>query len=81
MLKNLRVKFVALTMTAVALVLAVVFSVICILNYQQNTNAVYSALDTALSFVQEPKPQNEQKSFNERVDTERDAGSFVEAPS
>ncbi len=73
MLRGLRIKFVALTMTAVALVLAVVFSVICVLNYQQSVNAVYSALDTALSFVQEPKPQNEQKNFNESVDGAQNA--------
>lgn len=61
MLRKLRVKFVTLTMTAVALVLAVVFTVICVLNYQQSTDAVYSALDAALSFSRDSKYQAEQK--------------------
>ncbi len=76
MLRGLRIKFVALTMTAVALVLAVVFSVICILNYQQNINAVYSALDTALSFVQDSKPQGaNQKGFEEGANEEAIEGA------
>ena len=60
MLRKLRVKFVILTMTAVALVLAVVFTIICVLNYQQSTDAVYSALDAALSFSRDSKYQAEQ---------------------
>ena len=48
MLRRLRLKFVALNMATVAVVLAVVFTAICVINYQQSTNGVYSALDAAI---------------------------------
>ena len=48
MLRRLRLKFVALNMATVAVVLAVVFTAICVINYQQGTNGVYSALDAAI---------------------------------
>ncbi len=48
MLKKLRVKFVALNMATVAVVLVVVFTAICAINYQQSTNDVYSVLDSAI---------------------------------
>ncbi len=49
MLKKLRVKFVALNMATVAVVLAVVFTAICIINHKQSTDDVYSVLDNAIS--------------------------------
>lgn len=49
MLKKLRIKFIALIMVVVALVLAVSFTTICIIDYQQSTDTVYSALDSAIS--------------------------------
>ena len=36
MLKKLRVKFIALNMATVAVVLAVVFTAICVIDYQQS---------------------------------------------
>ncbi len=52
MLKKLRIKFIALNMVTVALVLVVVFSAICAISHQQNVNAVYEALGNALSFTE-----------------------------
>ena len=49
MLKKLRVKFVALNMATVAVVLAVVFTAICVINHKQSTDDVYSVLDNAIS--------------------------------
>ena len=51
MLKKLRIKFIALNMTTVALVLAVVFTAICVIDYQQSVGRVHNALDAALSHV------------------------------
>ena len=52
MLRRLRLKFVALNMATaavvLAVVLAVVFTAICGINYQQGTNGVRSALDVAI---------------------------------
>lgn len=48
MLKRLRIKFIALNMATVAVVLAAVFSAICFISYQQNVAAVYAALGTAI---------------------------------
>lgn len=66
MLRKLRIKFVALTMAAVALILAVVFSIICILNYQQNTNAVYSTLNSTLSFTQDKHHSSQKDSSGDQ---------------
>ncbi len=49
MLKRLRVKFVALNMATVAVVLAVVFTAICVLDYQQSLAQVNGALDATLA--------------------------------
>ena len=51
MLKKLRIKFIVLNMTTVALVLAVVFTAICVIDYQQSVGRVHNALDAALSHV------------------------------
>ncbi len=65
MLKKLRIKFIALNMATVAVVLVVVFSAICAINYQQSVNAVYEALGNALSFTEakgaaaQPTPDGE----------------------
>ena len=48
MLKKLRCKFIALNMTMVAAVLAVVFTAICVINYQQSIGDVYAALNAAI---------------------------------
>ena len=52
MLKKLRIKFIALNMATVAIVLVAVFSAICFINHQQSVNAVYAALDSSLSFTE-----------------------------
>ncbi|NHM14090.1 sensor histidine kinase [Xiamenia xianingshaonis] len=49
MLKRLRVKFVALNMATVAVVLAVVFTAICVLDYQQSLAQVNGALEATLA--------------------------------
>lgn len=48
MLKKLRIKFVAIIMAIVSVVLLVVFSTICIINYQQSVHSVYEALNSAI---------------------------------
>ena len=49
MLKRLRIKLVALVMGVVALILAVVFSAICLLDYRQDIADVESALQESLA--------------------------------
>ena len=49
MLRRLRIKLVALVMGVVALILAVVFSAICLLDYQQDIADVESALQESLA--------------------------------
>jgi signal transduction histidine kinase len=49
MLKKLRIKFIVLNMATVAAVLAVVFTSVVIINYQQGVTAVVNALDGAVS--------------------------------
>lgn len=49
MLKKLRMKFVALNMATVAVVLIVVFTAICVINYQQSVTQVNETLDSAVT--------------------------------
>lgn len=49
MFKKLRIQFVAIVMTSVALVLAIVFSGICITEYQHSKNDVNEAMDIAIN--------------------------------
>lgn len=49
MLKKLRIKFVTLNMITVAMVLTVVFTAICVINYQQSITHVRETLDGAVS--------------------------------
>lgn len=49
MLKKLRLKFVALNMATVAVVLAVVFTAICVIDHQQSVARVQEALDAAVA--------------------------------
>ena len=51
MLKKLRIKFIALNMATVAVVLAVVFTAICAISYQQSVARVHETLDAAVSHV------------------------------
>ena len=48
MLRKLRLKFVALNMVTVTVVLAVVFTAICVIDYQQSVARVQEALDEAV---------------------------------
>ena len=59
MLKKLRIKFIALNMAMVALVLAVVFTSICLIDYQQSVSRVRGTLDAAVSHV----PENDLKRY------------------
>lgn len=54
MLKKLRIKFIALNMATVAVVLIVIFTAICVINYQQSMTRVNEALDGAISHASEP---------------------------
>ena len=67
MLKKLRIKFIALNMATVAIVLVVVFSAICAISHQQNVNAVYEALGNALSFT-ETKGRDAQPTPDDQAD-------------
>lgn len=49
MLKKLRIKFVAINMAMIAVVLVVIFTAICVINYQQGLSRVYEALDGSLA--------------------------------
>ena len=49
MFKKLRIQFVAIVMTSVAIVLAIVFSGICITEYQHSKNDVNEAMDMAIN--------------------------------
>ena len=52
MLKKLRIKFIALNMATVAVVLAVIFSAICAINYQQSVASVHEAMSNAIAFTE-----------------------------
>ena len=52
MLKKLRIKFIALNMATVAVVLAVIFSAICVINYQQSVASVHEAMSNAIAFTE-----------------------------
>lgn len=79
MLKKLRIKFIALNMATVAIVLIVVFSVICAINRQQSINTVYNALDSSLAFVEtkEDDPSKGSQGQNAQAD---EANSASENP-
>lgn len=49
MLRKLRIKFVALNMATVAVVLVVVFTAICVIDYQQSVGRVNATLDAAVT--------------------------------
>lgn len=49
MLKKLRIKFIALNMTTVAVVLTVVFTTICVVNHRQSVATVDGALNQAIA--------------------------------
>ena len=48
MLRRLRVKFIALNMATVAVVLAILFAAICYIDYQQGVSSVHAALDASI---------------------------------
>lgn len=52
MLKKLRIKFIALNMATVAVVLAVIFSAICVINYQQSVASVHEAMSNTIAFTE-----------------------------
>lgn len=58
MLKKLRIKFIALNMGTVAIVLATVFTIICAVNYQQSANDVRNALDGAIMRAEDASHNN-----------------------
>lgn len=48
MLRRLRAKFIALNMATVAVVLAILFTAICYIDYQQGVSSVHAALDASI---------------------------------
>ena len=52
MLKKLRIKFIALNMVTVAVVLTVIFSAICVINYQHSVAYVHEAMSNAIAFTE-----------------------------
>ena len=53
MLKKLRIKFIALNMATVAVVLSVVFTTICVVNHRQSVATVDGALNQAIAQARE----------------------------
>ena len=53
MLKKLRIKFIALNMATVAVVLTVIFTTICVVNHRQSVAAVDGALNQAIAQASE----------------------------
>lgn len=53
MLKKLRIKFIALNMATVAVVIAVVFTIVVAINYQQSVTSVTNALDGSIARASE----------------------------
>ncbi len=51
MLKQLRIKFVALNMVLAALILVVAFSTVCYLDYRTRIDTMYSSLEDALQYA------------------------------
>ena len=49
MLKKLRIKFIALNMITVAVVLTAVFATICVVNYQQSVAVVEATLNDVVN--------------------------------
>ena len=53
MLKKLRIKFIALNMATVAIVLTVIFTTICVVNHRQSVATVDGALNQAIAQASE----------------------------
>ncbi len=67
MLKRLRVKFIALNMSCVAIILVLLCVVICTLNYQSAFEHVNRSLDIALDHAEEPRSKlHGPKDFDEQ---------------
>ena len=60
MLKKLRAKFIAIIVASVAIVLAVVFTGVCVSEYQRSLANVNEALQSAVNRASETRFQNEQ---------------------
>lgn len=80
MLRKLRTKFIVLNMTTVAIVLTVVFVIICVINYQQSINMVYSTLDDALSSMKQTHvlPGDEKHPLNSEFQNDSQRGEQQE---
>ena len=74
MLKKLRIKFIALNMATVAVVLAVIFSAICVINYQQSVASVHEAMSNAIAFMEsKSRPMTEGDAQGQEGSQEQDA--------
>ena len=75
MLKKLRIKFIALNMATVAVVLAVIFSAICVINYQQSVASVHEAMSNAIAFMEsKSRLMTEGDAQGQEGSQEQDAG-------
>lgn len=73
MLKKLRVKFIALNMFIVVLVLALAFGAIVYLNHQQSVGAVYAGLEKALDLTDKRLSNHTPNNADDAGDTQDDA--------
>ena len=82
MLKKLRIKFIALNMATVAVVLTVVFTTICVVNHRQSVATVDGALNQAIAQASEHQGRQRGKDAlgEGQPDGEQPAPDGVAAP-
>ena len=79
MLKKLRIKFIALNMATVAVVLTVVFTTICVVNHRQSVATVDGALNQAIA--QATEHQGKQMGKDAFGEGQPESGDGPEAPA
>ena len=79
MLKKLRIKFIALNMATVAVVLTVVFTTICVVNHRQSVATVDGALNQAIA--QASEHQGKQMGKDAFGEGQPESGDGPEAPA
>ena len=79
MLKKLRIKFIALNMATVAVVLTVVFTTICVVNHRQGVATVDGALNQAIA--QASEHQGKQMGKDAFGEGQPESGDGPEAPA
>ena len=79
MLKKLRIKFIALNMATVAIVLTVIFTTICVVNHRQSVATVDGALNQAIA--QASEHQGKQMGKDAFGEGQPESGDGPEAPA